>query len=297
LIWRRSLGCLLLLPTFALALGACGSSKSSSSSSSSASASGASSGQTVSLSISESGGKAQYTAPSTAKGGLATVTLKNQGKTPHSVQFVLVRGNHTAAEVVKQLNSSSSKTPSWIRGAGGIGVTAPGQTGTATLSLTAGKYVLTELPGPRSGPPAATQLTVTSGKAGTLPSTPTTVTAATAGKEHYKWQISGSLKQGLNKVTFNSKGSDAIHLIAGVRVTSNPSKTAVIKGLEANGKPPAFFDSTSLTETAALDGGKSQVADVTLQQPGTYYLFCPIADRNGGKPHFAKGLLTKVTVK
>src|SRR5436305_5045151 len=108
MVLRRTLGGLLIVPTLALPLGACGSSKSSSSS-----ASSASSGRTLSLTISESGGKTQFTAPSTLQGGLVTVTLKNQGKAPHNAQLVLVRGNHTVADVLKQLTGNSAKTPSW----------------------------------------------------------------------------------------------------------------------------------------------------------------------------------------
>src|SRR5947199_300810 len=90
--------------------------------------------------------------------------------------------------------------PALVLGACGISVTPPGQTGTATLRLAAGKYVVTEVPGPGSGPPAATHLQVTVGTPRSLPSTPTTVTAATAGKDRYRWQIAGSLKPGVNNL-------------------------------------------------------------------------------------------------
>jgi hypothetical protein len=46
-----------------------------------------------------------------------------------------------------------------------------------------------------------------------------------------------------------------------------------------------------------LDGGKSLTTQFTLSRPGTYIFFCHLTDRDGGKPRFAEGLLTTVTVK
>ena len=291
--YARSFVIAALAPSLVLAIGACGSSKKSSSSSSS----GAAKGGSVSLSISESGGKAQFTAPASVKGGLVTVILKNQTRNVRTAQFVLIKGKHTLGDALKVLKGNG-KTPAWMRAEGGLPATAPGFTSTATVNLPAGKYGLVEVPGPTStGPPTATQIRVTPGSAGRLPSTATTVSAATNGKDRYKWRISGTLHPGIKPLTFKSHGKDAIHLIAAVRLIGHPSKTAIIKGLSTNGKPPAFFDLKTFAETAALDGGKSQVTELPIAGPGTYVLFCPITDRNGGKPHFAKGLLTNVTVK
>ncbi len=79
-------------------------------------------------------------------------------------------------------------------------------------------------------------------------------------------------------------------------MTGNPSVAQIKKALQSNGKPPAFVDFMSSDQTAALDGGRSQVADIDLPKPGTYALFCPLTDRDGGKPHFDEGLLIKVQV-
>ena len=94
-----------------------------------------------------------------------------------------------------------------------------------------------------------------------------------------------------------SKGKQAIHLILAFRVTGNPSKADILKSLKTNGKPPKFVDQSSFVGTAVIDGGKSQVTPLALSKPGKYVLFCPLSDRDGGKPHFAEGLLTTVNVK
>jgi len=294
LISRRSYAvapALLLVAASALTLAACGSkSKKKSSNGVTPSA--------VAITIDSAGKSAKYTVPATVKGGLVTLNVTNKAKAPHAAQLVLLKGGHTAKEALKVIGSNSNKTPSWLRGEGGIGGVPPGQSGTATLNLPAGKYLVLDSGGPgSSGPPGYSPFTVTAGKAGTIPTLPTTITAANPAKDKYKWEITGALKPGPNQVTFVSKGKQAIHLIVGFRVTGNPSKAAIIKAVNSNGKPPKFVDQSSFLAGAVLDGGKSQVTPLTLSKPGEYVLFCPLSDRDGGKSHSKEGLLTTVNVK
>jgi hypothetical protein len=285
---------IVLVALAALALAACGSSKKKSSSSNSSSS--GTQPTTLSISATESGKKASYTAPASTKGGLVTVTFQNNGKAPHSAQLAKIDGNHSPQEVLKATSGNSNKTPSWIHGEGGPGNTNPGQTSTSTDLLPPGNYLILD-GGSMNGPPGYTKLTVTAGAGGSLPSTGTTLTAAAPAKDKYKWQISGPLKAGQNQLTFASKGKDAIHLIAAARVTGNPSKAQLIKAFARNGPPPKFVDQKSFTATSVLDGGKSEVTSVSLAKPGEYVIFCPLSDRDGGKSHDQEGLLTTVNVK
>ena len=175
---------------------------------------------TLSLKISEKGKAAAFQAPKTAKGGLVKVELANQGKAPHGVQFIQYASGHTQQEVLQLLGSNSNVIPPWVKLEGGIGSVAPGQTGTATVNLPGGNYVLVDAtalggPGPSSGPPATTGMTLNGGSTGDLPDTSANVTADSLGKDKYKWDISG-LKTGTNQVTFDSKGDDAVHTIIAV---------------------------------------------------------------------------------
>lgn len=277
-----------------LALAACGSS---SKKSGSASSGAAGTPSTLALSVSEAGKAASFKAPTSTKGGLVRVSLTNNGKMPHAAQFVLVEGGHQTAEALKVLASNSNTTPAWMRAEGGVSTTAPGQTGSATVILPAGKYLVADLGGPgSSGPPAHSDLSVSNGSAGSLPSAPASVTAAAPAKDKYSWQISG-LHAGHNQFTFKSEGPSALHLVAAVRIKpgQNPSLNQIQQSFQSNG-PPKFADLSSYASTAVLDGGKSQVASLDLK-PGTYVFFCPLTDRDGGKPHTAEGLLTKYTVK
>ncbi|MGI8559292.1 MAG: hypothetical protein ACR2ND_13485 [Solirubrobacteraceae bacterium] len=285
---------------------ACGSSSNSSSTSKSPGADTTSTAATaapvpLSLSITQQGKTATITAPASSQGGLVRATLANKSKAPHSAQFFLLQGNHTAAQVYKLLLSNSNKTPNWLHAAGGVAQVDPGQTGSATVKLEPGHYVVGDLPagGPPSGPLPKTDLTVTAAAAGNaaLPATATAITAANPSKDHYKWEVSGPLTHGVNRVTFVSKGKSAIHLLLAARLTGNPSSAQILKGLASHGPPPAFFDQTSFAGTAVLDGGRSEVTELTLPKPGRYVLFCPLTDRDGGKEHFKEGLVKVVTVQ
>src|SRR4051794_35903950 len=132
----------------------CGSSSSSSSTTGSSTES--STPAPVSLKISEKGGKATYDVPESVAGGLVAVSLNNQGKAPHGVEFIQYTGSHTESDALKILGGQSNKIPSWIKLQGGIGSVPGGQTGSADLNLPAGNYVLADaaaFSGPSGGPP------------------------------------------------------------------------------------------------------------------------------------------------
>jgi hypothetical protein len=260
---------------------------------------------TLSLKISENGQAAAFQAPKTAKGGLVKVDLANQGKSPHGVQFIQYTGGHTMQDVLQQLGSNSNVIPPWAKLEGGIGSVAPGQTGTATVNLPEGNYVLVDAaalggPGPSSGPPATAGLTLSGGETGDLPDTDGNITAASAGTDKWKWEISG-LKTGSNQITFDSKGDEAddVHTIIAVPIKGQaPPINQIQQDLGKNGPPPSYIDPSQIQSTALLDAGSSQTTTLDLKTPGQYLFFCPLTDRNGkGKSHDQEGLLAVEDVK
>lgn len=280
----------LLVAVAALGLAACGGGKK------------AAKATNVTVGISEAGKSAKYTMASSITGGLVHLSVSNTGKAPHSAQLALIQGNHTTQEALKVIQSQSPKTPDWLHAEGGAGQVPPGATATADVNLPAGRYLVGDFlggPGPSGGPPGYAELRVAGGKTGSLPGTPTTVDAATAGKDRYRWKISGPLKSGVNAITFKSQGKEALHFVAAFRVTGHPSKAEILKFLSSpgNAPPPRFVDQGSFDNTAILDGGKAQTTQLRLSKPGEYVLFCPLSDRNGGKSHDKEGLLTTVQVK
>jgi hypothetical protein len=250
------------------------------------------------LSITEQGKTAKFTVPASAKGGLTNVALTNLGKAPHGAQFILVTGGHTVAEAAKTLGTNSPKTPSWLRAEGGIGNVPGGQTGTAKVNLPKGTYAVVDTAslGDSGGPPAYTMLELTGGKRGTIPRLAAHITGEQTGHDKYAWTISG-LKAGTQPTEFTSKGKQSIHLVTAFKIkgNANPSLDAIKKALQSNGPPPSYVDQSSLVQTAALDGGKSLTSPLTFTA-GRYVFFCPLTDRDGGKPHFLEGMLKEVTI-
>jgi hypothetical protein len=289
----RPLAIAVVLP---LALAGCGSDKKSSTTSKPSSRSGQAT--TLAISITDAGKSTKYSAPSTVKGGLVALRVTNNAKAPHGAQVVRLGGQHQPQDVFKVFAGPSGKIPAWLRFEGGLGSVLPGKTASATVNLPAGRYAVADSGGPgQSGPPSFAQFTVTAGKAGPLPSTTTTITAANPGKDKYRWDVSGPLQTGTHSVTFDSKGKSALHFFGAFRLNGNPSKAEIIKALNSNGKPPSFVDQANSDTTPVLDGGKSQVTPFVFKAPGRYVLFCPLKDRDGGKPHFQEGLLRVITIK
>lgn len=256
---------------------------------------------TLKVSIAEQGKAASFKAPKSASAGLVDVKLTNDGKQPHGVQFIRYTGNHTMADVLKELGKQSDVIPPWARLDGGIGSVAGGKSGSATINLPEGNYVVVDaaaLGGGSGGPPATAGIKLSGGSSGDLPDTPGQVTAATAGEDEFKWDVSG-LAAGDNRITFTSKGKDAVHLIIAAPVKGKaPPLGQIQKDFASNGPPPAYLDPTGIQSTAILDGGLSQTTSLELKKPGQYILFCPLTDRDGkGKPHDQEGLLSVETVK
>jgi plastocyanin len=242
---------------------------------------------------------AKFAGPATIAGGPVTLRFANHGKAPHSAQLLRLLGGHTIAQALAALGSRSTGTPVWIRAEGGLGAVLPGASASASMILPAGSYAVLDLTGAQEGQvgsPVAMALTVTAARTGALPSTATTITAAAPSKGHYRWEISGPLTVGTHAVRFVSQGAAAVHELTAVRVIGSTSVAQIAQALEANGPPPTFIDRATKQQTAVLDGGSSLTTELTFTRPGTYVFFCHLADRGGGKPHFAQGLITTVTV-
>jgi hypothetical protein len=252
----------------------------------------------LSLSIAEVGKTAKFTVPASGKGGLTDIALTNSGKAPHGAQFVLVTNGHTVAEAAKQLGTNSPTTPSWLRAEGGVGSVPGGRTGTATVNLPKGTYAVidTATLGGSGGPPVYAQLKLTGGKRGKISPLAAHITGKQTGHDKYAWVIAG-LKAGTQPTEFTSKGKQTIHLVSAFKLkgNANPSLDAIKKALQSNGPPPSYVDQSILVSTAALDSGKSLTTPLTFPA-GRYVFFCPLTDRDGGKPHFLEGMLKKVTI-
>jgi hypothetical protein len=268
--------------------------------------------RTLALKVTDHGSTPTLTAPVSMRGGLLTIRLTNQGKVAHSAQFMLIRGGlptpnppkpptppkHTPAEALKLLASHPRKIPVWLRAVGGVGPTAPGQTNQVTTYLTGGEYMVIDLGATASSTLGSglthTSMRVDPGNPGTLPKTPAAVIAAKV-KHGYQWTLSG-LRAGTDQVTFQSQGKKALHQLVALRLKGNPSLAQLKRAIQSNGTSQLADTSSPPSATAILDGNHSEVASLNLPA-GNYAFYCPLGDRNGGKPHYLEGLLNRFTVR
>ena len=261
---RRIAGILILFASVAMVAG-CGSSSESSPAK-------------LSLKISEAGKKSSFQVPKTSEGGLVEVELKNLGTAPHGVEFIQYTGSHSEEDVLKELGGNSEKIPLLDKAPGRyrIGGRWPDRRRGREASrrpLCTGRR--RRLLGPQGGPPATAPLELEGEAAGGLPSTPATVTAANPAKDKYKWETSG-LKTGKNKITFNSKGKEAVHLIIAVPIKGKaPPLSQIEKDLASNGPPPSYVDANESQSTAIVDGGGSQTTTIELKKAGAVHLLLP----------------------
>jgi hypothetical protein len=227
--------------------------------------------------------------------GLTEITFRNQGKRPHSAQLIGVSGSHTAAEVKKAFAATSEggPIPDWLRAAGGVGSTDPGQTGTVTQKLGAGTYYIVDDEDEANLDRGGLNELRISGEAagGSLPK------GATVTARDYSFRASG-LKAGRNTILLDNAGNEPHHLVA---LPINPGKDIedVKKVVASEGGPqgPPPFDEKNGVSTSVIDGGRQIAVELDLAKKGKYALLCFISDRKGGPPHVAKGMVADATVE
>jgi hypothetical protein len=206
--------------------------------------------------------------------------------------LIRVEGNRSATDATQGLGAAiqSKPFPDWFFAAGGVSVTAPGQTKTVTQVLQPGTYYAfdtEQIEGPPD-PKTVPAIEVT-GKASDdeLPETDGEIQAI-----DYGYKASG-LKSGTNEITFANTGGQP-HLIEAAPVKDNATAEDVEKAFKADTAAPLKDKGTQTT--AVLEGDTSQLVTLNLK-PGRYVLFCFISDRQGGPPHLLKGMVDQVEVK
>jgi hypothetical protein len=246
----------------------------------------------LAVKVTEVGKGSRLSVPKSLEAGPATVSLRNAGKAPHDAQIIRVEGDQTVDQVLKAIDASGEgkPLPAWMRAAGGVGTVAPGKSATATDLLQPGKHFVLDTEPDRNGGTAEFQVTGEAG--GELPGAPVTISA-----KEYGFVAEG-LKAGTARFTFDNVGKEPHHVIA-APYAKGATLAEVRKALsdeeaEFSGPPPVDFD--QVTGTAVIDGGTKQVAQLELRK-GKYALVCFIADRAGGPPHVAKGMLQEVEVE
>lgn len=239
-------------------------------------------------------GKYAFDLPDEIKGGTLTLTLKNDGAEPHELGLVRVEDGTTAQQFADDvLGTEGAPIPEYVVGApGGLGGIAPSASGTSTISLEEGTYVyfctFGDPPHYQNG--MLGEFTVTDvGSTAPLPDN-----AAEVDASEYKFDASG-LKAGENTFTFANKGEQFHHLIA-VPMVEGATLDDVVTALSSDtppDNPPIDFDKEQ--DLAVTGPGEAQSVTMNFEA-GSYVFLCFINDREGGPPHFTKGMVTQVDI-
>lgn len=245
------------------------------------------------ITASESGKEVTLQTPESAEAGLTEITFANEGSKPHEAQLLRVEGDHDEAEVLEALDAASNGEPfpEWFFGGGGVGTTPPGESLTVTQELEGGNtywVVDTEA----SGQPPIAPIEVTGESAGeALPETDSIVSAI-----DYGFETEGVTAG--ETVTFKNEGEQPHHMIA-VPFTDEEATIEDVEAFfkeegEGDGPPPVDFRNG--VSTSVLEGGTEQVSSASFDS-GRYALVCFIADRQGGPPHIAQGMIDELEVE
>jgi hypothetical protein len=231
----------------------------------------------------------QVSGPARVGGGVVTVRLSNGAKGEVDLQLARITGDRSDREVRDAVAAGNEgRIAPWLRLEGGVGATPPGTTAVATQSLPAGRYVAVNTA--EQDEPSIARFTVVGASAAPLPRADVTVVA-----RDYRFGVSGPMTTGSNVVRFENAGAQPHHMIV---LPLLPGKTAAdvrrFVASDGSGRPPFSEDGVG---TAVLDGGRSQVTGLRLAKPGKYAVVCFIADRQGGPPHAAMGMVSELTVR
>jgi hypothetical protein len=255
----------------------------------------------VAVQVTEKGrGDYSVTVPKEVEGGAVELTLNNGGnQAPHAAQLIRLGEGHTFQEALPIIDSNKPvPIPDWINGYGGVGPVQPGHSGTATVNLDEGHYVLQDDAQNGAKNPPYAEFDVKETSNAELPETDAKVTAATTGSSdpahEYEWKSEG-LKPGQNEITFDSQGDEALHVLVAAPINGNATIEQVGQELDSNA-PPRSIDSQNAAQTEVIDGGKQEVTTLDLK-PGRYAFICFLPDRDEpDKPHYKTGLLKEVTI-
>jgi hypothetical protein len=249
--------------------------------------------RTVDLTVTEEGRASVLTAPNDVEAGEVEINYTNNGRNGHDLQLIRVEDQRSTEAVIRTFARvlQGRPLPDWLLAAGGVGVTAPGETQTVTQVLEPGMYYAFDIEGSPGPPePADVPIIEVTGDATEeeLEADGGTVEAIDYGFE------SRNLEAGENEILFENTGAQPHHLLA-APIVGDATIAQVEQAFRGQGDE-SVVDERNALGTAVLEGGASQLVTLDLK-PGRYVFYCFISDRQGGPPHVVKGMVDEVEVR
>lgn len=238
-----------------------------------------------------------YQGPDQLPAGWTRFTLDNRGKSRHDLMLYKIEAGKTLQDVTQAL--SAGGPPDWAQSYGSTSANA-GTTGSYLVDLAPGNYVMLSFGDNPQGPPDAAQgmvkmLTVT----GTPPAAASVQLPqpdATINMVDYHFQVTGTLKSGSQTILLTNGGTE-MHEAQVLQLKPGTTLEQFQKLLmQANGSQESQIPATPIWGMV-LSPKVSAYSTATLTA-GDYVIVCFIpSPKNGGKPHYALGMISPFTVK
>jgi hypothetical protein len=245
-------------------------------------------------------GRQELVVPESVEAGTVEIRFTNSSKVPREAQLIRLDDDHTLDEALEVVGSEEedAQIPDWLHAEGGVGTTAPGASGTATVVLEEGTYHLIDTASANeddaeSNFKLGAQATIEVSEGDDDAELPEV--AASIEMDEYSFVTEG-LKQGTNRFVLKNTGDELHHTLA-FPINEGATLAEVSEFLQAEGAPegPPPLDFERGIGTAVLDGDREQISELELRA-GRYALVCFLTDRAGGPPHVAKGMLREIEV-
>jgi uncharacterized cupredoxin-like copper-binding protein len=232
-----------------------------------------------------------FQAPDQVPAGVTTIRLVNQGPSFHHLQLIKLNEGKTLPDLLEAMKAPGP-LPAWAVMMGGPNAAGVGDSITLVETLEPGSYAMICLiPGTDGVPHFAkgmTRLLTVTPPAG-APAEPAADNTVTL--KDYAFEFSQPLTGGHHTIRVNNEGQQAHELVL---VKLDAGKTAsdfLDWASKMAGTPPG---SPQGGVTGLMPGAHGFL--VTDLAPGNYALVCFFPDAKDGKPHFAHGMVTTVTV-
>jgi uncharacterized cupredoxin-like copper-binding protein/plastocyanin len=237
--------------------------------------------------------------PQSVPGGLVRIELRNLGTEGHEFALVKLDPGHTPDEYRRDIEAGpAAAIPAYAHPAGGAGGVGPGQSAETAVVLGEGQYAFAcFIPGHDDVAHHRNGMFGSLVVRGEDPAAQLPRTDALVAATEYGFAVP-ALVAGTTTITFANIGKE-VHDAFLVAIAPGRSFEEVkayfgAEGPQA-GSAPVDLDRSTGTTSQGIEAGGRYVTDVVLER-GDYALVCFVADRAGGPPHYAKGMLRRVVV-
>lgn len=235
-----------------------------------------------------------FEGPDTIPGGLATIRLVNRGQDVHHIQLLKLEGR-SVDDFPKDFPGSTSFLPKWIKHMGGANGIVAGEEASATLSLEPGTYVLLcEIPDRQMRSHVALGMVkaVTVKSSSNVRSTPSKPDTEVKLLD-FAFVPSHPLTPGRHTVKVRNEGDQPHELVLVELPPGASAKDFTDAFMPGASGPPKGKPIGGMN---ALEKGGEGTFPVELS-PGNYALICFKFDPASKAPHFAKGMITDLSVR